>query len=33
MTAINTYLRRNYRDVETVNGAWGRFVIRERAER
>ena len=32
MTAIKTYLRENYRDVETVNSTYGRFVIRERMD-
>ena len=30
MTSINTYLRENYRDVDVIDGNWGRFVIKER---
>lgn len=30
MTAINTYLRDNYHDVDVLENRWGRFVIKER---
>jgi hypothetical protein len=30
MLAMNTYLERHYHDVDTVDGPWGRFVIKER---